>query len=221
MQNAGGFPAPLGREAPGPGCEAVGSWGSLLGGQCPGKATARVPPAHQPGWAREGWRLHGSGCCPQAGHRPCGPLPFPTLRCAPREDGRARANLISQLCHRSVSQGESESPRTEPSPSGVTALPLPFLPSSRVLGAGASPHMGHSAQPGHAPCQPRCPPQVYSQWQGVRGTQLPIPLGRLSHSLVPEHTAGGRMVPYLQKPAEKHPGLHSVSQGHVWKQGSP
>lgn len=187
MQNAGGFASSLGREAPGP---AVGSWGSLLGGQCPGKAAAPVPPARQHGWAREGWRLHGRGCCPQAGHRPCGPLPFPTPRCAPGEDGRARAKLISQLCHHSVSQGESESLRADPSPSGVTALPLPFLPPSRVLGAGASPHTGHPAQPGRAPCQPRRPPRVLSRWQGMRGTQLPVPLGRLSHSLVPEHNTG-------------------------------
>lgn len=63
----------------------------------------------------------------------------------------ARAQLVSQLCHRSVSQDESESLWAEPSPSGVTALPLPVLPPARVLGAGASPHMGHPEQPGRAP----------------------------------------------------------------------
>lgn len=63
----------------------------------------------------------------------------------------ARAQLVSQLCHRSVSQDESESLWAEPSPSGVTALPLRVLPPARVLGAGASPHMGHPEQPGRAP----------------------------------------------------------------------
>lgn len=219
MRNAGGFAAALGREAPGPGCGAVGSWGSLPGGQCPGKAAARVPPARQPRWVQERWCLRGRGCCPQAGHRPCGPLPFPTPRCAPGEDGRAGAKLLSQLCHRSVSQGESESLRAELSPSGVTALPLPF---SRPPGCleQAHPCMGHPVQPGHAPRRPRRPPRVHSRWHGMRGTQLPVLLGRLSRSLVPE-CSGGRTVPYLQKPAEKHPGLRSVSQGHVWKQGSP
>lgn len=130
---------------------AVGSWGSLPGGQFPGKAAARVPPARQPRWVREGRCPRGRGCCPQAGHRSCGPLPFPTPRCARGEDGRARAELLSQLCHRPVSQGESESLRTELCPSGVTALPLPFLPPSRLLGAGASPH----GAPGAArPCSP-------------------------------------------------------------------
>lgn len=51
----------------------------------------------------------------------------------------ARAQLVSQLCHRSVSQDESESLWAEASPCGVTALPLPALPPSGCL-EQAHPH---------------------------------------------------------------------------------
>lgn len=77
---------------------------------------------------------------------PVGLCPF-SRRSVLRGAPGARAQLVSQLCHRCVSQDESESLWAEPSPRGVTALRLPALPPSRVLGAGASLHEGHPEPP--------------------------------------------------------------------------
>lgn len=151
MQNAGGFAAALGSEAPLPGCGELGVPARRAAPRescCPGATGAsarlgagrtvptrpRVLPTGRTSVLWASALSHAALCSGWGG-----------------EDGRARAKLLSQLCHRSVSQGESESPRTELCPSGVTALPLPFLPPSRLLGAGASPHGAPSAA---RPCSP-------------------------------------------------------------------
>lgn len=87
----------------------------------------------------------------------------------------ARAQLVSQLCHRSVSQDESESLWAEPSPCGVTALPLPALPPSGVLGAGASPPVGHPERPGLAPASPGVPRRCTAGGRGWEGLSSPVP----------------------------------------------
>lgn len=168
MQNAGGFAASLGREAPG-----AGIWVSL-GVPAAGKAGARVPPAHRPGWTRAGWRLCGRGCCPQAGHRPCGPLAFPTPRCAPGRVGEPERNSFP-------SSATVLFPRVSQSPCGQSPLPsgsLRRLPPSRVLGSGTSPHMGQPAQPGHAsPPAPMSPMGAQLEVGGERDT-APHPAGQ-------------------------------------------
>lgn len=220
MQNAGGFAAALGSEAPLPGC------GEL------GVPARRAAPRESccPGATGASARLGAGRTVPTR------PWVLPT--------GRTSVLWASALSHaalcsgRGGRMGEPELnsfpssatvlfPRVSQSPRGPSSVPLGsprcLSPFSHPPGYSeqAHPHMGHPAQPGRAPRQPRRPPRVHSRWQGVRGTQLSIPPGRLSRSLIPERSREGRTVAYLQKPAEKHPGLRSVSQGHVWKQGSP
>lgn len=198
------------------GCGAGGSWGSLRGGHCQGKPLPRRHQCISPvGCRREGACVAVGAAAGGTSALCASALSHTVLR----EDGRASAKVISQLCHRSVSQGESESPWADPVP-GVTALALPF---SHPLGARSRRVPTHGAPNTAWPrsCQPRCPPGVHSWWRWGRGTQLPSLARRQCRSLVPKR-GGGRTVPYLQKPTEKHPGLHPhVSQGHVWKQGSP
>lgn len=184
MQNAGGFAAPFRKGSPWPSLwRAWGPWREPLPGAISASSQLGVG-SMVPAWP---------GCCPQAGHRPWGPLPFPTLRCAPGEDG---TGLVSQLCHHSVSQGESESLRAEPSPSGVTPLPLPFLPPSRVFRAGASPDMGHAAQlPASLDVPHRCTAMEGGEWDVA-----PHPTGETEPQPCSQAQQGeGRMVPYLQK----------------------
>lgn len=125
---------------------------------------------------------------------PVGLCPFPRRSVLWRAPG-TRAQLVSQLCHRSVFQDESESLWAEPSPCGVTALPaLPALLPSWGLGAHGTPR---AAWP--CPSQPRGPPQL-----GAGGEGLSSP--------APEHNGRNEL---------NQPGLCGVNQGHVWKQGSP
>lgn len=118
-------------------------------------------------------------------------------------------------------------PRVSQSPCGPSSVPLgsprclsPFShpPAAR---SRRVPTWGTQRSPAVLPASPDVPHGCTAGGRGVRGTRLSIPPGRLSRSLIPERSGEGRTVPYLQKPAEKHPGLRSVSQGHVWKQGSP
>lgn len=144
---------------------AVGSWGSVPSS---GSAAAPVPQRRR----KEGpCAAVGAACC-----RTRAPWASALSHAAPRAavvcgGPGARAQLVSQLCHRSVSQDESESLWAEPCPSGVTALPLAALPPSRALGAAHPRAWGTQSPAMLLPAQ-GCP-QVHSWWQGVGGTQLP------------------------------------------------
>lgn len=168
MQNAGGFAASLGREAPGPGCGELGVPARKATSPGAASTSARLGTGRMASaWP---WVLPAgttSALCASA-------LSHAAL-CS-REGGRAGAKLISQLCHRSVSQSESESLWAEPSPSGVTALPLPFLPPSRVLRADASLRTGSQHSLAVLPASPDVPQRCTAGGKGERDT-APHPAG--------------------------------------------
>ncbi|XP_075628992.1 uncharacterized protein LOC142604671 [Balearica regulorum gibbericeps] len=177
MQNARDFAAALGREAPGPcGC---GELGVPAGRAARGKL---LPGCHQHvrplGQGKEGACVAvGAACRQDIG--PVGLCPFPRHAMLRGEDGRARVKVVSQFYHRSVSQGESESLRAEPSPAGVPTLPLPFLlpphPSARSRRVPA-----HGTPSAARPCSPpaQTSPTGAQPVAGGEGDPAPRPVGQ-------------------------------------------